>query len=91
MISTVGHSIEKILNISHWKIRFHDSRLKLFQIRCLPELYFSYEIVEGKKKMNPLVYEEELDGEGSYVHLLENDPFYQKLQLFLDRMGDNHE
>lgn len=41
--------------------------------------------------MNPLVYEEELDGEGSYVHLLENDPFYQKLQLFLDRMGDNHE
>lgn len=50
MISTVGHSIEKILNISHWKIRFHDSRLKLFQIRCLPELYFSYEILEGKKR-----------------------------------------
>lgn len=91
MISTVSRLKEKTLNINYWKVCFHDNRLMQFQIHCFPELYFSYGIEAGKKKMNTLIYEEELDGEGIYVHLSENDPFYQKLQLFLDRLGDNHE
>lgn len=79
------------LNISQWKVVLHDRNLKKFQICCFPELYFSYSIVNGKKKINPLIYEEENDGEVSYIFLLEEDPFYQNLQLFLDRMGGNHE
>lgn len=79
------------LNISQWKMVLHDRNLKIFQICCFPELYFSYSIVNGKKQINPLIYEEENDGEVSYIFLLEKDPFYQNLQLFLDRMENNHE
>ncbi len=82
---------ENKLNFSQWKMVLHDRNLKIFQICYFPELYFSYSIVNGKKKMNPLIYEEENDGEVSYIFLLEEDPFYQNLQLFLDRMENNHE
>lgn len=82
---------ENKLNISQWKMLLHDRSLKIFQICCFPELYFSYSIVNGKKKMNPLIYEEEKDGEVSYIFLLEEDPFYQNLQLFLDRTENNPE
>lgn len=71
-------------DITNWKISFHDANLKLFQIQCFPELYFSYIVVSDKKKLYPIIFEQEIDGEGCYIRLLEEDSFYQNVQHILN-------
>lgn len=68
----------------NWRISFHNKDLKTFQIHIFPELHFSYDVVNGRAIVKPIIYEEEVDSEGCYIRLLEEDSFYKDVQHTLD-------
>lgn len=56
-----------------------------FQIDVFPDLYFKFDIISGKRVLDPVVYQEEdEDGNGAYFELKTTDPLYKQIQEILD-------
>lgn len=56
-----------------------------FQINLFPDLYFKFDIISGKRVLDPVVYQEDDEnGNGAYFELKTTDPLYKQVQEILD-------